>query len=815
MTWICRLGTWLDIFIRDLQFAARMLRRAPLSAAIVISTLALGIAATTAVFSILQAVLLQPLPYRDPDQLVAVWDAHVMDRNLAKVFASYDDFQQWKQNSQGFEQLAAATWATGDRILTGRGPARAVLAIPASLDFFAVLGVAPLHGRLFQLGDLTAGCTVVLAHRFWQTALAARSDAIGESLAIDERACTVVGIMPPDFTFYPDAADMWMLIDASQPMTAGVGVFGRLKPGVDARAAQDELVAVHATAHGNDEHSTTFKPAVYRLHGEFTWLASRTLRMTLLMLFAAVIFVLLIVCANVANVLLGRSIMRQREFAVRSALGADRARLIGQLLTESMLLTTIGALFGLLLALWAVDAFRAVNPVTLPPGRVVTVNLQVLGFATVLTILTALAAGVAPAWGAARADATTVLNAGGRVSTGRRPRQLGKMLVVIETTLAVVLLIGAGLLIESVVRLGRTPLGFEVDGLLTSSVRLPQTDFPTPQHRLAFYEELVTALNAVPGVNTIALTTSVLRGRGTGVLSVEGQTPLPAAAIADVGQDSVSFQYFRTVGLPLIEGRLFDASDRLETEPVAIVNEALARKYFPDQSPIGRRAKIGSAATSTVFTIVGVVGNQKATNVYEEMTWVESPFVYRPFAQTIPSQAIVVMRSAVGPASLGATIRRVVADLHPNVPLGTVGTVRRRVAENLAYPRFRAVVLAGFAALALLLAVVGLYGVLSQLVAQRTHEIGVRMALGASKRAVLVLIASEGMLLASVGLVFGVLVASWLTRFIRSMLYTTRPMDGAIVGGVLAVLLAVAFLAVFLPARRAASIDPIAALRQE
>jgi putative ABC transport system permease protein len=348
-------------------------------------TLALGIGATTGVFSVVQAVLLRPLPYQAPERLVAIWDGHARDPGLSKVFASYQDFETWSRHSTSFEQMAAVTWATGEQILTGRGPAKVVLAIPATTDLFSLLGVRAALGRTFRADDRQRGCVVVLAHHFWRDTLGSRRDAIGDRITLDQRACTIVGVMPPAFAFFPSAADMWRAIahedDGPGVGVGGVGVFGRLKPGVSRETAQAELAALHARADHDETHRRTFRPSVYDLQQEFTWLAGRNLRLTLIVLFVAVAFVLLIACVNVANLLLGRAAVRQREFALRATLGSGRVRLLRQLLTEGLLLASAGAIAGTLIAAASVHYFNVTNPIDLPAGVAVRVDLRVLVFA--------------------------------------------------------------------------------------------------------------------------------------------------------------------------------------------------------------------------------------------------------------------------------------------------------------------------------------------------------------------------------------------------------------------------------------------------
>ena len=771
----------------------------------------------------MQAVLLRPLPFQEPERLVAIWDGHVREPGMAKVFASLRDFETWQRHNTSFERLAALTWATGEQILTGQGPAKVVLAIPTTDGMFPLLGARAALGRTFHADDHQRGCVVVLAHRFWRDTLGGRPDAVGGSLTLDDHACTIVGVMPADFQFMPDATDMWRLIpDGPNPLrdklANGLGVFGRLKPGVTREAAEAELIALHARAGNNEIHQRSFVPSVYHLQQELTWLAGRNLRLTLIVLFLAVSVVLLIACVNVANLLLGRSSVRQREFAVRAALGSGRVRLLRQLLTEGLLLAVAGAVLGTLLAIAGVRAFRGANPIELPVGAVVNVDPWVLAFAASLAMLTALLFGLAPAWSAARADVTTLLKSGGRTSSAHPMlRRLGKALVIAEMTCSVVLLVGAALLIESVGRLGSAGLGFDQRDLMTMNVRLPAHGYDAPASRIGLYDTLLNEVARVPGIEGAALATGFLRGRGGNMIAVRGRPePSPEVTAPDVAHDDISVNYFKVMAVPLLAGRWFDAGDREDAEPVAIVNEALARKYFAGDEPVvGRYVRYGIEATSPWLRIVGVTGNQKTTNVNQEMNWVDAPFLFRPIRQTAPSQVTLILRAPASAGDLGRAVPALIATLDRDVPVSDLQTMESRIAKTLAYPTFRARLLGGFAGLALLLAVAGLYGVLSQLVAQRTQEIGIRVALGAQRSAVLALVAKQGALLAGTGLIAGVALALWLGRFLRSMLYGIRPTDPTMLALVSVVLASAAVIAIWLPARRALRIDPIVALREE
>ena len=809
----------------DVRFGMRLLQRSPGFAAIAIGTLALGIGANTAMFSIVEAVLLRSLPYRDAGRLVAIWDREAQAKGVSKLFDAYRDLEIYRQHRQNVEQASGATWARGDSVMTGRGPAQDVLAIPVSQDFFSLLGVQPALGRTFNKEDLDLDCAVVLANGFWQRKLGGQADIVGQSLRLDDRACVVTGVMPAEFDFYPtDAAAMWRLVTHADPMAkdpdhSSIGIFGRLKPGATIEKAQAELRLLHRQYHQNDRHGAETEPVVFPLQAEFTWLAGRNLRLSLLVLLAAVGAVLMIACVNVANLLLGRSLARQKELAIRAALGSGRGRLIGQLLTEALLLSILAAALGTVFATAAVGWFRAANPIPMPPANRVDINLGVLAFTAALSILTTVLCGLVPAWRSSRIDLHEVLKAhGGAGAQGRSGHAAGKFLVVGEVTLSLVLLVGAGLLITSVARFAAAPFGFPPGRLVTMSVSLPPNTYANGAQRIRFLNHVTEGLGAISGGQNVAWTSALpVRGlQGFSVLEIEGRpTPMPASAPHDTGEAAVSPEYFAAVNVPLREGRLFDSRDQEQSQPVAIVNEALAEKYFANENPIGQHVRY-VGGTDLWLTIVGVVANERRGTVYQEMSWVETPTVYRPITQDAPRSAHLLIRTAESDRRLGDVVRTSVAAIDPSVPVDDVRTMQQVLdKEYLAYPRFRAVVLGGFAAFALLLAVVGLYGVLAQLVARRTPEIGVRMALGARASDVLAAILKEGVVLVGAGVALGLGAAWVLMRFLAALLFGVQAVDPWILAGVSGVLMAASALAIYIPGRRAAGVDPMAALRCE
>jgi predicted permease len=820
---------WIDDLVRDLHYAARTIIRAPGFAASAVLMLALAIAANTAVFSIMHAVLLRPLPYLEPDRLVAIWDRIVREPGMSKLFVQYRDLEQWQEHSRSFDRLAGVTWATAEPVLTGHGAPRNVLAIPATANLFSLLGVAAGLGRAFAPADAARGCTLVLAHRFWQDVLGAPAMLSNLALALDGEACTVVGVMPAGFVFFPEPTAMWRLITPRDSLlstpdrTGGVGVFGRLKPGVTFAAAEAELKRLSSHIDRGIRYGTEMEPRVYPLQREFVFLAGRNLRLGLIVLFGAVTIVLLIACVNVANLLLGRSLARQRELAIRSALGSGRGRVVRQLLTESLLLSVGATALGTLLAAAAVAVFRRANPIELPAGVAVTLSIPVLAFAALLAIATTVLFGLLPAWRASHIDAQTTLKTGGRgIGPDQRRYRMAKALIVAEMALSLVLLMGAALLIESVMQFAGAPLGFEPRGLMTVGLSLPSNDYRTGAQRTRFCERVLEAVGIRDDVQALAFSTVLpLRsGRGSHVLSIEGR-PEPSAgtAVHDIGVQSITPDYFAAMSIPRLRGRSFGAVDHEGTVPVAIVNQALAGRYFPGEDPIGRRIRFFNQGTAgnPWLTIVGVVSDEKRTTPYDEMAWADAPVVYQPLAQNAPANDVyLLIRSrAADPGGASAAIHQQIARIGPGVVVGEVEKAERLIDRYVAHPRFRAVVLGSFACIALILAAAGLYAILAHLVGQRTHEIGVRMALGARQRDVLTLTMREGLQLAMTGVAAGLVAAFWLMRVLASFLFGVRARDPVTVSAVSLLLLASALLATYLPARRAASVDPITALRCE
>jgi predicted permease len=813
----------LDNLCRDVGYAFRQLRKSSAFTVTVIATLALGIGANTAIFSIVSAVLLRPLPYKNAKRLVVVWQTDAAHRGTGAWFDTYREFEEWQRGSRSFEKLAALSWATSGNTFIWRGKPIGVLAIPASADFFAMLGAEAEIGRTFNHGDLQNACTLVLAYPFWRDQLGAPRDIAGQSLEVDRSSCVVVGVMPKDFTFYPKEANAWSLMTptgafASKPWESMTGVFGLLKPGVTRTQAEAELNSMEKRilpeAPANLSLLASATPAVLDLQDNFTWLAGRELRTGLWVLSGAVGLILLMTCLNVANLLLTRSSERSREMALRTALGSGRARLMRQMLTESLMLALCGTGVGIALAISMIRWFRNANPVELPPGNVVSLDWHVLLFAALLGVGSAIAIGLVPAWRASGVDPNFVLNNGER-TLGRNAsvQRTSRTLVVMQIALSLMLFVGAGLLAASLRNMASTRLGYRTDRVLTAKINLPKEHYEDADARSRFAAGLAEKVSRLNGVEAVAEASSFTPA-GENALSVEGDAGFSPGGIAT---QSVSSGFFGAMQIPVYRGRAFDTQDRKETQQVAIVNEALANRYFPHIDPIGRAVKLSRAddASQPWLRILGVAADIKTTTVFQEMGYVEQPTVYRPLTQDPPASLCLMVLTKESPLGPVVGIEQQLASLDRDLPLASVTTMKDQQSAALSQPRFRTVLFGSFAVLALVLAIVGLYGVLAQLVARRTREIAVRMALGASRRAVLTSVIREALILAAAGIVLGIAGSAISVRVLTGLLYQVRAENGAMFVLAAGILMLTALMASLNPAWRAASVDPMRALRSE
>jgi len=813
-------------FLSDVAYAARALRHNPGFAAIAILLMALGIGANALVFSLVDELLLRPLPFRDPARLMAIWETtHNWD---PKVFACYRDVEAFDGQSRSFDGIAGWQWV--EYTLTGRGNPRRALGEAVTPRFFEILGVPAAEGRTFSPSDLNGPPLVVLSDAGWKSLFGGAPGAVGQPLTLDGRAYTVAGIMPRGFEFYPRQAQFWTLIAPGNVEHLGgakfhsMGTIGRLRAGVSMAAAESEIAALRAALEKSDPDSLPHAGAMVRgLQQELTWLAGRGLRSGLWVMFGAVAFVLLIACANVANLLAARALERRREIAIRTAMGAGRGRLIRQVLTENLLLCAMGAAAGVLFAYAGLRYFVAAEPVELPIGVTaanVPLDWRALGFAAALAVATAILSGLLPAWQASRFRVHELLKQGGRGgSAGRAEQRSRSALVVIEVALSLTLLTGAALLIESLFQLRAEPMGYRTDRLLIARLNLPKRGYRGLTDRVRFSNRLTESLDAMPGIEAAVQ---------SGELEHAAAAGGPAARETGfVERTLIVPEFFRVAGMPIAVGREFWPLDTAQNEPVAIVDSEFARRYFADQNPIGKHIRLGDADSHAPWrAVVGLTANIKETNPFDEMHWKVQPHVYIPFAQSEPDggRALVIMIRAGGrwlgaedrpKETLVAALRRAVGQIDPALPLSEVTSMRQFLDEQ-AYskPAFRAKLLAIFAALALLMAAIGLYGVLSQAVTERRREVGVRMALGASPGDVVAMVVRRSLLLTATGILLGSVVSIAGLRLLRSFLLT-GPGRPLVLMTVAAIMLAVALAAGALPAWRAARIDPAVALREE
>ena len=809
-----------ESLLSDIRFALRQLVKSPGFTITALLTLALGIGANTAVFSIVDAALLRPLPYRNANRLVMI--AQQLPKEPVPAFDTYREFEEWNRHSSSFEKMAAATWAGRlQTILSWQGTKQEILAVPASVNFFSMLGVRPAQGRTFEAADLNSACTVVLAYPFWQKRLGSSPNWIGKNLTLDDRACTIVGVMSKDFSFYPKQTELWTLITPSskfidKPWDVPVLAFGLLKPGVSRSAAQAELASIQSQIIPENPSLAAIKlqPVVEDLQSEFTWLTGRHLRRGLLILFAVVGFVLLIACVNVANLLLGRAAVRQKELGVRAALGAGRSRLIRQLLTENAVLSLFGAGLGTLLAILCVRYITTKEAMQLPPGNPISVNWEALVFTLILAILTGVLFGVVPAWKASRLDLNEVLKqstpAASRAASSHRS---SRNLVVAEMALSLIVLLAAGLLIQTMIRLTTAPLGYEREGLLTADIRLPSSTYSKPEDSMQFWDRLELKLASLPGVQGVAFAPSLSFEKGTGQVTIAGASS-SSRVVSASDPEPVSGGYFRVASIPLLQGREFSDVDRSNSMPVAVVNQAFARQFFPKDTALEQRIKLGQPDSKEPWlTIVGIVGDVSRPTLFERYS--QDPSVYRPLRQAPQGSLSIFVRTTGNLRAVEPEVGPAVIAVDNNLPLPTVQTVNESLSFFLSEPRFRAELFSLFSALALLLAAVGIYGVLSQRVSQRAQEIGIRVALGARRDDVLKLIIGEGLRLTIIGIGIGIVGSVALARFLSSMLYGVTSTDPLTVAAVSFLLLLVALLASYLPARRAMQVDPVQALRNE
>ncbi|MCW5970984.1 MAG: ABC transporter permease [Blastocatellales bacterium] len=806
------MNTFFNNLLQDLDYGRRMLVRNPGFTIVAVLTLALGIGANTAIFSVVNGVLLRPLPYADADRLMMIRET--MLPKFPEFSVSPGNFLDWQKQNTVFEQMAA--YRGQAYILTNAGEPERLRAARVTKDAFEMLGARASFGRSFlpEEDAEDRGNVVVLSHGFWQRRFGGNPQTVGEILTLNGQPHTVVGIMPPTFLFPDRAVELWapMAFTAREAQAHGahyISAIGKLKPGVSVEQARSEMATIAARLaeqypNSNAGWSTLVIPVQ-------EYLVS-SIKPALLMLLGAVALVLLIACANVANLLLVRTAGRQKEIAVRTALGAGRRRIFGQLLTESVLLSLLGGAAGLALAFGGLKALLALAPNGLLDVQNITLDAAALGFTLGVTVLTGFVFGLAPAVYASRADVHEMLKESGRgTSEGGRRRGLRNTLVVAEMALALVLLVGAGLLIRSFLMLQHVDPGFNAENVLVLNFGLPGAKYPEPHQRAAFFRQLTERVAALPGVVAAGATQSLpIAGDYVLGFEIEGREPFKPGEEPSTNYYAVSPDYFKAMGIRLLRGRLLDDRDAADSPRVVVINESMAKRYFADEDPIGKRIHV-SQGPRTFREIVGIVADVKQYGLSST-----APLqTYEPYTQQPFGNMTLTIKTTGEPTALAAMVRAEVAGIDREQPVSSIRTMDAIVADSISNERFAMVLLAVFAGVALLLAAVGIYGVISYSVAQRTHEIGIRLALGAGVGDVLRLVVWQGARLAATGLGVGLAAAYAVTRWMSSLLFGVTPTDPLVFASLPLLLGAVALAACYIPALRAARVDPLTALREE
>jgi putative ABC transport system permease protein len=762
----------MDTLIQDIRYAMRMMLKRRTFTVLAVIALALGIGSTTAIFSVINSVLFKPLPYEEPDRLVKVWEKRLALGRTRNV-ASAPDFFDWKAQNTVFEDMAA--YQRTDVTLGGGDTPERIMATGVSPGLFSILGIQPRLGRLFQPEEDQIGKhrVALISDGLWKRRFASDPNIIDKPIILNGNTWTIVGVMPPGLTFPDREVDIWAPLTYSDSERSNRGshyleVIARLRPGVTIDQARQNMDEIAAGLESQYQVNTGHGVNIFSLFDETVG----EIGPTLWVLFGAVGFVLLIACANVANLLLARAASRQREIAVRTALGANRLRIVRQLLTESALLSIIGGAIGMLLALWGLDLLLSISPDSIPRVGEIKLDVRVLVFTLIVSLGTGILFGLVPALQASKPDLNETLKEGGRSSSGSvRHNRVRSFFVITEVAICLVLLIGAGLMIKSFVRLMNVSPGFNPENVLTVRVS-PGRKYDSTQKVTSYFQQTLERISAVPGVTSsgAALSLPLSGGAGSRYFQIEGRPPQPAGQGFNANLNFTAPGYFKTMGIQLISGRDFTDADAEGAPEVAIINEQMARMFWPDQEPLGQRIRVGDGPWRTV---VGIVGDVK----YKAMDVETRQEMYWPFYQTGVGVGAFVARTSGDPKEMAAAIRTAMLEVEKDQPLYDIKTLKEILSESVRGRWLNTLLLGVFGGTALVLAAVGLYGVISYSVTQRTHEIGIRMALGASSKDVLRLIVGQGMLLTAIGIALGLCGALALTSFMKKLLFEVKASD--------------------------------------
>jgi len=800
--------------IQDLRYGIRMLLKRPWFTSTVVLTLALGIGANTALFSIINVLLLRPLPLPQPQQIVQVWEVSRQSGNL-KFPVALPNMVDWRAQSTSFEHIAAYSY-TGLNLTSDDQP-EFIAVLSVTTDYFKVMGVTPAMGRDLRDEDglPNAPRTAVLSHGFWQRRFAADPQIVGRTIRLNSENCTVIGVMPKGFDFPNSEVAIWAPMRGNLAVASrGVHAYeaiARLKPGVTLQQAQTDLNAIASRL--EQEYPGTNKDVGIRLVSLQKELVEGE-QPRLLLLFGSLLTVLLITCANVAGLLSARASARQKESAIRSALGAGRRRLVRQMLTESMLMVSLGGGLGVLVAYLGVKALLAIYPTSPATWTEFGIDRAALIFTLVISVLVGLGFGLLPALQFSRTPLNETLKEGNRGTAGRGTERLRSVLVTVQIALALILLTVGGLLIRSMLQLQRVNPGFNPEQLLTMQFALPRAKYAEDEQRARFFEEVLTQVTALPDVKSAAVASQLpfLGEDSAGSFQIVGGPQLPVGETLDTNRRTVSAGYIQTLGLQLLRGRTFDNRDTAQAPRVVIINEAMARKFWPNDDPLSRYVTFNS---DTQYQIIGVVSNAKHSSLQEE----DEPTAYTSHQQVTSRTMDLAVRANYSfdrePAALINAIRQTVNKIDPEQAIHNIGTMEQKLSQSIAPQRFVALLLSLFATLALIQALIGIYGVMSYAVAQRRQELGIRMALGAHPKDILSLVLRRGMKLTLIGMALGLMGAVASTRLLRDMLFGIKPFDPLTFAVMTLLLICISLVACFLPARRATKVDPMNVLRGE